>query len=205
MGLRLGGTGADGGPGDQVAVVLRRDRVERLGAGGQAEFVDLEQKFTGLLHADVDAEAVVHEGVVDVALPADRGPRLFEIDPHDDLQHVADLVGQGFQTARIVEAGHGIMNRAGADDYEYTRVLAVENLAQQVAAVGDGVRRLVGNRQPGVDFLGGGHGVEGAYVQVLGILGHLLSSRIMSLTACTLSFKDGQWRKREILSCPANL
>src|SRR5690606_35969894 len=39
VGLRLRGARADGGPGNQVAVVLRRDRVQCLGGGGQADFV----------------------------------------------------------------------------------------------------------------------------------------------------------------------
>jgi hypothetical protein len=54
VGLRFGGAGADGRPGDEVAVVLRAVRVERFGAGWQADFIHLQQEFAGLLHADVD-------------------------------------------------------------------------------------------------------------------------------------------------------
>ncbi len=136
VGLRLGGAGADGRPGDQVAVVLRAVRVERFGAGWQAEFIDLQQEVAGLLHAHVDLEGVVHERVVDVALPADGGARLFEIDAHDDLQRVADFIGQLLQAVGVIEAGDRVVDGAGADDDEQAVILAVENLAQQVAARG---------------------------------------------------------------------
>ena len=48
-----------------VAVVLRRDGIERLGPGGAAELVHLEQEAPRPLHPLVDAEGVVHARVVD--------------------------------------------------------------------------------------------------------------------------------------------
>jgi hypothetical protein len=171
VGLRFGGAGADCGPRDEVAVVLRRNRVERLGTGRQADLGDVEQELAGLFHADVDAEAVVHEGVVDVALPAHRGARLFEIDAHDDLQRVADFVGQRLQAAGVVEAGHRVVDRAGADDDEQAVILALEYPAQQVAPVHDGSGGRERDRQTAMDFLRRRHGVEGGYVYVFNVDG----------------------------------
>src|SRR6185369_4651973 len=208
VGLRFGGAGADGGPGDEVAVVLRRIRVERLGAGRHADFGDLEQEFAGLGHADVDLEAVVHERVVDVVLPADRGARFFEIDAHDQLQRVADFFGQFLQAVGVVEAGDRVVDGAGADDDDQAVVLAVEDVAQHMATVGDRLGGFLGKRQAGVDFFRRRHFVEGGDVDVFDVVcghGQWLSWRIMSFTAATLSFRVGQWRRREILSCPANL
>jgi spermidine/putrescine transport system ATP-binding protein len=119
---------------------------------------------------------------------------------------VADFIGQLLQAMGVIKAGDRVVDGAGADDDEQAVILAVENLAQQVAPVVDRFACLVGNRQLGVDLGRRRHVVEGGDVDVFEVGGrHLVSSRIMSFTAATLSFKLGQWRKREILSCPANL
>ncbi len=171
MGLRFGSAGADRGPRDQVAIILWRNRVERLGAGRQADFGNVEQELAGFLHADVDAEAVVHERVVDIALPAHRGARLFEIDAHDQLQRVADFVGQRLEAAGVIEAGDRVVDRAGADDDEEARVRALENAVQRGAAMHDGVCGGQRQRQAAVDILRRRHGVEGGDVDVFDVDG----------------------------------
>jgi cobaltochelatase CobN len=133
--LRLGGARADGRPGDQIAEILRRDRVEGLGAGGQADFGELEQELACLLHALIDAEGIVHVRVIDIAFPAGGGARLFEIDAHHQVQRFADLVGERLQAARVVETGDRVMDRARADDDKQAAVAAVEDVAQDLAAV----------------------------------------------------------------------
>ena len=55
---------------------------------GSPSAVDLEQQLARDAQALVDAEAVVEVRVVDQALPADRGARLLEVDPHHDLERV---------------------------------------------------------------------------------------------------------------------
>ena len=138
---------------------------------GRPSSDDVEQELARLFHADIDAEAIVHERVVDVALPADGGARLFEIDAHDDLQGVAHFIGQRLQAAGVIEAGDRVVDRAGADDDEQAMVLALENLAQQSATVGDGLGGLGADRQAGVDFLRRRHGVEGGDVDVFDVDG----------------------------------
>jgi hypothetical protein len=63
--LAFGGARADGAPGDQVADVLRRDHVQELAAGGQAQAVDLDQQLARDAQAFVDAEGFVQVRVVD--------------------------------------------------------------------------------------------------------------------------------------------
>ncbi len=87
-------------------------------------------------------------------------------------------------------------------------VAAVKDVEQHLPALRDRVRRGDRNRQAGVDFLRRWHRVEGGYVDVFDALCRhvqLVSWRIMSLTAATLSPRAGQWRKSAILSCPASL
>ena len=169
VGLRFRGARTDCGPGDEVAVVLRRDRVERLGGGGQADLADVEQELARALHADVDAEGVVHERIVDEALPAGRGARLLEIDAHDQQQGVGDLVGEFLEPARIVQAGHGIVDRARPDHHEHARVLAVEDVHHRLAACHHRRGCALGERHARLDLLGRRHVVEGKDVEVFGL------------------------------------
>lgn len=61
MRLRLGGARADGAPGDEVGEVLRGDRIERFGAAGQAELVEIDEELAR------DAQALLYvKGVVEV-------------------------------------------------------------------------------------------------------------------------------------------
>ena len=50
-------------------------------------------------------ERSVEVGVVDQALPADRGPRLLEVDAHDDAEIGGQLVGELPQPAGVVQSG----------------------------------------------------------------------------------------------------
>jgi hypothetical protein len=180
MRLRFGGARADRCPGDQVAEILRRNRVERLGAGGQAEFGKLEEKFAGLQHSLIDTEGIVHIRVIDIAFPAGGRARLFEIDAHHQVERLADLVGERLQALRIVESGDRIMDRAWSDDDKKARVAAVEDIAQDLTAVHDQARGAGRERQLGMDFLRRRHGVEGGNVDVVDVEGGHVFACVLS-------------------------
>ena len=162
VGLRLGGAGADGRPGDEVAVVLRGDGVERLGAGREPQLVHVEQELAAPLHPLVDAEGVVHPGVVDEPLPAQRGARLLEVDAHDEQQGVGELVGERAQAPRVVEPGDGIVDGAGAHHHEEAAVAAVEDGLDGAAGGDHGGGGPLGEGVATLDLVGRGHEVERA-------------------------------------------
>ena len=62
MGLGFGGAGADGRPADQVLQVLRGDRVECLGGGGQAHFGQVQQQLATDVQTVPDLEGVIRKG-----------------------------------------------------------------------------------------------------------------------------------------------
>jgi len=70
-----------------------------------------------------DAKALVQVGIVDEALPAHRRARLFEIDPHHDLQGLAVTGARLLQPPRVVQRRAGIVDRAGADHHQQPVVL----------------------------------------------------------------------------------
>ena len=105
MGLRLGGTGTDGGPGNEILKVLRRYRVKRLGGERQAKRRDVEQHLARSANATVNAERVVDIRIVDQSLPTHRGARLFEIGAHHHEQRVLRASGQRGEPLGIVERG----------------------------------------------------------------------------------------------------
>ena len=116
--LAFRGARTDGTPGDQVADVLRTDDVEKFAACRHAQAVDVHQQLPRDAQAFVDAEGLVEVGVVDQPLPAHRGARLLEVHPHHDFELSRVLVALGLQLARVLQRGHGVVDRTGADDDE---------------------------------------------------------------------------------------
>jgi iron complex outermembrane receptor protein len=128
--LRLGGARADRAPADQVGNILRADHVQELGAGRQAQFVDVAQQCARHAQSVVDAEAVVHVRIVDQTLPAHRRARLFEIHAHHDFKLAGEPVTLLEQAARILHRGLRIVDRARADHDHQAVVLAVQDAVQ---------------------------------------------------------------------------
>ena len=133
MDLALRRARADRRPCHQVGDVLRRRHVEEFGPGGEAEIVHGGKHVAGKPEAPVDIEAPVEIGIVDQSLPSDRGARLLEIDPHHDLEAVGQLFPQGGEALGILDGGHGIVDRAGADDDQQAVVGAVQDGVDGVA------------------------------------------------------------------------
>jgi hypothetical protein len=116
--------GADGAPAHQVGDVLRREQVQELGAGRQAQGGQVQQQAAGLAQAFVHAEAAVQPRVVDEALPAHRGAGLLEVDPHHDDQFAGQFLAQH---AQLLPVGQGLLvvvDGAGAHHHDQAVVLA---------------------------------------------------------------------------------
>src|SRR5690606_3223910 len=60
-------------------------------------------------------------------------------------QAVADFVGEGLEASGVVLGGVEVMDRAGADHHENTRVGAVENGLYGLSALDHGLRGLLGH------------------------------------------------------------
>lgn len=98
--------------------------------------------------------------VVDVALPADGGAGLLEVDAHQDEQVVGEGVGLRLELAGVLHGLGVVMDGAGADNDQQAIVLAGEDAADGCTAVLDKLGGGVGGGQP---FLQQGRGDEGAY------------------------------------------
>ena len=126
--LALRGSRANRTPCDQVADVLRRDRVEELAARRYAEAADVDQELPRDAQPFADPAALVEMRIVDEPLPADRRPRLLEVDAHDDLEHVRGARTLGGEPSRVVERARWVVDRARADDDEQPIVLAAQDV-----------------------------------------------------------------------------
>ena len=140
MRLAFCGARANGAPGDQVAQVLRRDRVQRLGAAGQPKFVDGNEQAPGNGQAFFNVERVVHARVVDQPFPAHRGAGLLKVHPHHQEQLVGHLGAQGVQAMRVVHGGVNVVNGARPHHHQQARVAAVQNMGQGLACTANGLR-----------------------------------------------------------------
>jgi putative aminopeptidase FrvX len=115
---------------------LGGDGVEELGGGGDAELDHLAEKLSGDLQALGDVVGAIEVGIHDEALPADGGAGLLEVDPHDEVELVGDLVGEIAEAFGVFEAGFGVVDGAGADDDEEAGVLSGEDGSDGVAGGG---------------------------------------------------------------------
>ena len=64
---------------------------------GDAHLGEVEQEIARQAQAVVDLVGIVEVRIVDEALPADGGARLFEVDAHDDLEVGGELRDGGFE------------------------------------------------------------------------------------------------------------
>ena len=121
--------------------------ISRNSQPAQTKVVDVAQQLAGEAQAVVDLEATVEVGVVDEALPADRRPRFFEIDAHDEFEPIAEFLAQRQEALGVVDGGGRIVDGAGADDDGEAVVAAVENVVQRMARGEDRGGCAVGTRE----------------------------------------------------------
>ena len=129
MDLALRGAGADRGPAHQVADVLRRDRVEILGAGAETDADDVTEQATGGTQAEIDVERVVELRVVDQPLPAHGRPGLLKVNPHDDEDVFGDRVGLFLETRSVFTGGIRVVDGTRADDGQEPPVATCDDVA----------------------------------------------------------------------------
>ena len=158
--LAFGGACADGTPADEFADELGREQIEEFGGNGHAELQHVQQQPAGHFQSLVDGVAVVHVRVIDVALPADGGAGLLEVDAHQDEQVVGEGIGLCLELAGVVHGLRVVMDGAGTDNDQQAIVLAGEDAADRRTAVLDQLGGGVGGGQP---FLKQGRGDEGTH------------------------------------------
>ena len=188
--LRFGGARADRGPGDELGEVLRHDRIERLGARRQPELGDVQQQFARQQNALLDVKRVVQVRIVDQSLPAHRGARLLEIHAHDRAAAWSDTcAGRRLQAVGILARRLHIVDGAGPDDDEQTRVAPLENRADHFARAEHGVRGPRRQRQPPLDLLGSRQQVARSDVDVLQ---SILNVDTLATSAGTAAYMDAR-------------
>ena len=111
MGLGFGGAGPDRRPADQIGHILRRDRVQHLGGGGQAHFVDLRQQAARFAQSGRHVAGTVQVRIIDQPFPAHGSARFFKINPHNHKKGVGHLFAQRIQTVCILDGRLLVMDR----------------------------------------------------------------------------------------------
>ena len=145
--LGFGGTRPNGAPAHQIGDILRGDHIEEFPRRRQAAVVNVQQQFARDAQPVVDAEAVIHMGIVDKPFPADGGARFFKIDPHDDLELALQCLAQGQQTGSVLFRRCRIVNRTGPNHYQQTIIVALEDLMDRFASMRNGICSIFGSRE----------------------------------------------------------
>ena len=131
--LALGRARPDGTPRHSISDELRGDGIEELAAGREAQRHHIQQELARHGQPFVDREASVQVGVVDQALPANRGPRLLEVDPHHDAQVIFQFLRQWRQLFGITASSVRIVNRA-RPDHDHQAIIEPAQDAADLAA-----------------------------------------------------------------------
>ncbi len=139
--LGFGGTCAYGTPGDEIADVLTGHHIEKLGGGGHADLVDVDQQLAGQFQPFVDIETAIEARIIDEPLPADDSARLLEVGAHHDAEALFVLLAQGVEATGILVGGGRIMDGAGADDDQQALILTGQNGFHFAA----GIQQVLGN------------------------------------------------------------
>lgn len=95
--------------------------------------------------AVVDFVGAVEMRIVDEALPADGGARLFKVDAHDDAQIGGELGDGGPEQTAVFAGSFSVVDGAGAGEDEEAVVFFIEDGNNLVARVVDSGRRGFGD------------------------------------------------------------
>ena len=181
MHLAFSVASADRTPANQVADVLRGDRVKPFRGCRESKAQHIGQHLTCKPHALTNVELAVEIRIVDQSLPPDGGARLFEIHAHHDDQLVFQLFFDGRELCGVFVCGFRIMNRAGADDDEQTIVFAVQHVTDFLTGLQHQIAHLVGKR----DFLqkisGSGNRVQLSNIDIHGLRKHSVVQQLCIL------------------------
>ena len=158
--LAFRGASANRAPGDQIADVLGREQVQKFRAHGQAQPHHIQQQLARQLQPFVDGKAAVAARVVDIALPAHGGARLFEVHPHDDQQVLRQRIGLHFQLARVVHGLLVVVDGARANHHHQPVVLSMQHARYRIAAAFHQCMCLLGRWQPLLQDGGGNQGTH---------------------------------------------
>ena len=92
--LALRSARPDGPPADKIGNKLSGHHIEKLGGGGNAQLIHLQQQLPRQLHAVINPVAAVEIRIGDQTLPAHDGARFLKIGTHDNLQRILMLFAQ---------------------------------------------------------------------------------------------------------------
>ena len=104
--LALGGARPNGAPAHQIADELRAQQIQKLGAHRHINGQDVQQQLARHPQTLVDGKAAIQVRVVDIALPAHGGARLFKVHAHDHQQVILERVSLGLELPGVV---HGLL------------------------------------------------------------------------------------------------
>src|SRR5690606_18830173 len=139
---------------------------------GEPQGDDVAEEAAREVEALVDLEASVEEGIVDEALPADRGARLLEVGAHYDEELVAVSVTELGEPIRVVERGDRVVHRAGADHDDEAIVPTVHDVRDLPAGADDEFFALGVERELLDEDRRGDEGTDVIDVDVVGAADH---------------------------------
>ena len=106
--------------------------------------------------------------VIDEPLPADGGAWFLEVDAHHDVELVDVFVADFGEAFGVLDRSFGVVDGAGANDDEESRVFASEDILNGGSAVNDGVDGTFANWQRGFKLARHDQGFDRLNINVVG-------------------------------------
>src|ERR1051326_3227514 len=82
---------------------------------------------TGRTQTVINLERLIEVRIINQTLPANRGARLLEINPHHQTQLILQFSHGIFEPACVLKRTLRVMDRAGPDDYQEPVVAPIQN------------------------------------------------------------------------------
>ncbi|KPW99693.1 Uncharacterized protein ALO75_05364 [Pseudomonas syringae pv. coryli] len=137
MDLRFGGASANRDPTEQIVEVARRHGLQYLGGDRQAQAQHLQHQLPRQRQALGHVVAAVKARIVSQAFPAHRRARFFDVSAHYQQHLITDLRSKTSQSLSVFKGGSRVVDRAGADDDQQSRVLTFKDGAYGAAMGGN--------------------------------------------------------------------
>ena len=145
----------------------RQYTLDRQQFGRPLAATQLIQKKLADMQTVFDFERVVQVRVVDQAFPAHGGPWFFEINPHDQIQRVADFSRKYLQALSVFMSRLEVVDRARPDDNEQAMVFAIQDVANDLTPFVHSLQRCSAERDLALEPFRCDQGFVGGNVKVV--------------------------------------
>ena len=141
------------------------------------------------------SNVIVKSGIVYQTFPADSCARLFEINPHDNDDTIADFLRKGRESFGVFDSNLRVVNRTRSDNGDDAFVFALQNAFDGLSRIKDRLSHIARRGDFILEVDGRDKRRSGLDVYILngnggGIHGYVFRSRVTVISRYASSFRS---------------